>query len=203
MNNKAINRTWINYIDSSILEVYPIQFANCDRLHINDAVYIFDEVGSGKTISSGLMALDYLVNNPKESVCVITTNALSKRGYGSDYGQFLKDWYEKLPFYSLGLTDRIKVINNHFSNIKQIEECGLLIIDDARSLFNFYYFSESGAIRKYSFDKPSVECGKVFINDIWTQGIIFELYGGKRYSDCMVGSIYPFPEMLKNIHICY
>ena len=115
------NRSWINYIDSSTLDIYPIQFANCDRLRENDAVYIFDEVGSGKTISSGLMALDYLRNHPGKKVAVITTNALVKPGSDSNYGQFLKDWYDKMPFQTLGLTDRITVINNHYSNIEKLK----------------------------------------------------------------------------------
>lgn len=137
MNSKrGIDRTWINYIDSTVLDVYPIQFSNCDRLQKNDAVYIFDEVGSGKTISSGLMALDFLINNPQEEVYIITTNALVKKGSHSEYGQFLKDWYEKLPFYTLGLTNRIKVSNNHYSNIRLLKKCGLLIIDETQLFLN-------------------------------------------------------------------
>lgn len=133
------NRSWINYIDSNTLDIYPIQFANCDRLRENDAVYIFDEVGSGKTISSGLMALDYLMNHPEKKVAVITTNALVKPGSDSNYGQFLKDWYDKMPFQTLGLTDRIIVINNHYCNIEKLKnegDCGLLIIDEAQLFLN-------------------------------------------------------------------
>ncbi len=92
-----MQRNWINAINTERVEIYPIQFANCDRLVKNDAVYIFDEVGSGKTISSGLMALDYLVNHPDKNVLVITTNSLVKANVGGK-GQFLTDWCEKLPF---------------------------------------------------------------------------------------------------------
>lgn len=133
------NRSWINSIDSNTLDIYPIQFANCDRLRENDAVYIFDEVGSGKTISSGLMALDYQRNHPGKKVAVITTNALAKPGSDSNYGQFLKDWFDKLPFQTLELTDRITVINNHYSNIEKLKkegDCGLLIIDEAQLFLN-------------------------------------------------------------------
>lgn len=133
------NRSWINCIDSNTLDIYPIQFANCDRLRENDAVYIFDEVGSGKTISSGLMALDYQRNHPGKKVAVITTNALAKPGSDSNYGQFLKDWFDKLPFQTLELTDRITVINNHYSNIEKLKkegDCGLLIIDEAQLFLN-------------------------------------------------------------------
>ena len=62
------------------------------------------------------MALDYLYNNSGK-VLVITTNALVKRGTNSEYGQFLTDWYKKLPFKQLKLTERIEVVNNHYSNL--------------------------------------------------------------------------------------
>ena len=47
-----MDRSWLNRIDLDRITLYPIQFANCDRLAKNDAVYIFDEVGCGKTIST-------------------------------------------------------------------------------------------------------------------------------------------------------
>lgn len=128
---KPINRKWINYIDSSLLDIYPIQFANCDRLRNNDAVYIFDEVGSGKTICSGLMALDYLYEHPDKKVLIITTNALAKKGHASDYGQFLKDWYKKLPFQQLGMTERVDIVNNHYAQLSKKSEYGLVIVDEA------------------------------------------------------------------------
>ena len=131
-----INREWINYIDLKKIDIYPIQFANCDRLYYNDSVYIFDEVGSGKTISSGLMAMDYLYNHPEQELFVITTNALTKSGEGQVYGQFLKDWYEKLPFQTLGLENRIHIANNHFSHFKQEHKYGLVIIDEAQLFLN-------------------------------------------------------------------
>lgn len=50
---------WVNYIHAKTkddvigLELFPLQFANVERLRANDAVFLFDEVGTGKTISSG------------------------------------------------------------------------------------------------------------------------------------------------------
>lgn len=128
---KTTKHKWINYIDSSLLDIYPIQFANCDRLRNNDAVYIFDEVGSGKTINGGLMALDYLYENTDKNVLIVTTNALAKKGHASDYGQFLNDWYEKLPFRQLGMTGRIDIVNNHYINLSKKSEYGLIIVDEA------------------------------------------------------------------------
>ncbi|TSI05287.1 helicase-related protein [Lysinibacillus sp. BW-2-10] len=122
-------RKWLEIVDPKKVDLYPIQFANCDRLEANDAVFIFDEVGSGKTISSGLMALDYLEKNPEKKVLVITTNALTK---GDNGGQFLNDWFSKLPFKEMGFENNVHLINNHFKNIeKNIGNYGLIIIDEA------------------------------------------------------------------------
>ena len=129
------NREWIKSIDLDKLNLYPIQFSNCDRLRANDAVYIFDEVGSGKTISSGLMALDYLRNHENEKVLIITINSLVKKLINSEYGQFLNDWKEKLPFTEDELKNRIKIVNNIYRNIPS-GKYGLLIIDEAHLFLN-------------------------------------------------------------------
>lgn len=132
LNSENISRGWVNYIDPDKIDIYPIQFANCDRLQANDAVYIFDEVGSGKTISSGLMALDYLYNNKSSNVLIITTNVLVRTG------QFLSDWYDKLPFEQLELKSRIEITNNHHANIKKFshKQYGLIIVDEAHLFLN-------------------------------------------------------------------
>lgn len=106
-----MNRKWLNSIDLDRITLYPIQFANCDRLVNNDAVYIFDEVGCGKTISSGLMAMDYIHNHNK-NVLVITTNALIRSEYGM--GQFQSDLMYRLPFEALNYAGRITFINNDY-----------------------------------------------------------------------------------------
>ncbi|MBR4341118.1 MAG: hypothetical protein IKP88_00145 [Lachnospiraceae bacterium] len=122
---------WVNNIRlSDNFDLFPIQYANVKRIEHNDAVYIFDEVGCGKTISAGLMALHYL-NNRGGDVTVITINSLIKNMAGREVGQFLNDWYEKLPFGQLGYKDRVSAVNNHYKKIKGIKETGLLIIDEA------------------------------------------------------------------------
>lgn len=129
------NTEWIQHIKPELLEVYPLQFANCDRLRKNDAVYIFDEVGCGKTISSGMMALDYLCQFPGKRVLVITTNSLYK-GSGGDEGAFLHDWYDKLPFKELELDTQIDVVNNHYASFSMNRHYGLVILDEAQLFLN-------------------------------------------------------------------
>lgn len=107
------------------LTLYPLQLINCMRLEKNDAVYIFDEVGCGKTISAGLMALHYLCNHDKD-ILIITENSVK--------GQFWTDWMEKLPFFDWGFVsdwarkgwyfidpdkgDRIHIAANNFAQIR-------------------------------------------------------------------------------------
>ncbi|KUP22064.1 helicase-related protein [Paenibacillus sp. DMB5] len=129
----AIDKKWINRLDPDEVILYPLQFANTERLnnHGNDAVYLFDEVGSGKTISSGIMALDFLEHNPGEDVLVITTNALARSSDIKPRGQFLNDWFDKLPFEELGYGNRVQIVNNHHSKFKGPRKYGLVIIDEA------------------------------------------------------------------------
>lgn len=133
--NESRQRKWVKLLDLGKLKLYPVQFANCDRIDKNDAVYIFDEVGCGKTISSGIIALDYLEKNPDEDVLVVTTNALAKYATGATGGQFKKDWLDKLPFEIMGLQNKINVINNHYSRFED-RQYGLIILDEAHLFLN-------------------------------------------------------------------
>lgn len=123
------DKKWLNLLNPNVVDLYPIQFANIERLNNNDVVYLFDEVGSGKTISSGIMALDFLEQYPTENVLVITTNALARPSDIRPSGQFISDWFDKLPFEEY--SDRVKVVNNHHSKFKSEKHYGLVIIDEA------------------------------------------------------------------------
>ena len=118
---------FLRRVSSGLLTLYPLQLANVERLDKNDAVFIFDEVGCGKTISSGLMALSYLEQNPDKNVLVITINSLKRTG------QFLNDWYHRLPFTE-EQKKHIKVTNDHVTKIEKAgkENWGLVIVDEAQ-----------------------------------------------------------------------
>lgn len=122
------SKDWVKYIDADDdFDIYPIQFANTERIEKNPAVYLFDETGCGKTISSALMTLHYLFNNREKDVLIISMPSVVSSG------QLVND-YNKLPFSLLGFEkdDQWKVINNWYSNIeKQKKEWGLIIIDEA------------------------------------------------------------------------
>lgn len=146
------SKAWMKSIDVDKLTPYPVQLANCDRLEKHDAVYIFDEVGCGKTISSGLMALHYLYNRrqrveedrrqDRRTVLVITTNPMKTTG------QLLNDWQEKLPFQTLGFYPHYQhglwdvwICNNNCASFDENTEgirhrFGLVIIDEAHLFLN-------------------------------------------------------------------
>lgn len=148
MTSQITSRDWLNAIDfkkndeeDRKLTIFPLQFANCDRFRKHNAVYIFDEVGSGKTITSGLMVLDYLqmINKPNPKVLVVTINAL-KKSEDDSYGQFISDWYEKLPFNQLGYEyDKgyIKVVNNEYTSfLEKKSDYDIVVIDEAHLFLN-------------------------------------------------------------------
>lgn len=139
---------WMNDVDPQRLTLFPIQLANCRRLEDNNAVYLFDEVGSGKTLSSGMMALHYLYHlthethekpqkaKNKKDVLVITTNALCRPSGSSENGQFLDDWFQKLPFERLGYVNKIELRNHHYSHYQKNTRFKLVIIDEAHLFLN-------------------------------------------------------------------
>lgn len=143
--NKKWSLGWLDAINPQQFSLYPIQLANCRRIEENDAVYIFDEVGSGKTLSSGMMALHYLFNHPdsskasKKRVLVITTPTLCRTGKNQQYGQFLQDWFEKLPFKKNGFEACIEIRNYHYTSFEEDNRWSpfdLVIIDEAQIFLN-------------------------------------------------------------------
>ena len=125
-------RRWLNWLRDipfgSTFVPYPIQLANAIRIMENDAVYLFDEVGSGKTMSAGIMARTYLHMFPNERVLVVTTNTVKTNK------QFEEDWARIMPS---DLLKRVDVVNNLItSDLKGSKEYGLVIIDEAQEFGN-------------------------------------------------------------------
>lgn len=142
---KEWSKKWLKDVDPKKITLFPLQLANCDRLEKNNAVYIFDEVGSGKTISAGLMALHYLYNNYGARILVITTSQLAD--HKGEPGPFKQIWLDKLPFHKWGCGSLIRVINHDYRNIKgendrntwvnrKGDNWDLVIIDEAHMFLN-------------------------------------------------------------------
>ncbi|MCR4605841.1 MAG: hypothetical protein K5639_07585 [Eubacterium sp.] len=138
---------FLNRIDPSKLTLYPLQIANMERIENNDAVYIFDEVGCGKTISSGFIAWNYLEKNPEKGVLVITINSLIKTG------QFKNDLFNKFPFTEQQ-QGRFAFVSNHEAQIHKIhEKVGLIIIDEAQEFLSDSEPERLQALKKLKAEK--------------------------------------------------
>ena len=122
---------WINYVDNECLELYALQFANCIRIIKNKAVFLFDEVGSGKTISAGLMAMICL-SRFKEDVLIISTPSQAGSSI-QNTSPFLDDWNRECDdprfrgkFESIiskeEWKERIHIINYDYRNIYNIQK---------------------------------------------------------------------------------
>ena len=140
------NYEWVSSLKNNTeFRSYPLQFANLKRIEKNNVIYIFDEVGTGKTITSGLMASHYVYNTYDNSfdkpnnyldalVITINSNVKDEENKG-----FEGKWRNLLGFKNginyKGNNIRIEMINNHYSNINKIadryKEIGVLVIDEA------------------------------------------------------------------------
>lgn len=142
-------KQWLSWLSDiplgSTFIPYPIQLANAIRIMKNDAVYLFDEVGSGKTYCAGIMARTYLQQYPEKKVLVITTNTV--RGLR----QFENDWKNIMPDEML--ENNVVVWNNlATSSLRYLtpewkkanprlaeaipDKWGLVIIDEAQEFLN-------------------------------------------------------------------
>lgn len=129
---------WLDLIDKAKLDIHPLQFANVQRFRENDATFIFDEVGCGKTISALLMALDCLWQqrdlNPEEIKKVLIITITDHR----DSGYFIKEWKEKFPYKinDMDFINYVEVKNHNHGSFKEKKHYGLVIIDEAHKFLN-------------------------------------------------------------------
>ncbi len=121
----------IPYGDEGSFVPYPLQLANAIRIMSNDAVFIFDEVGCGKTISAGIMAKTYMdscAENGDSKVLVITTSSVK------DNKQFEEDWNK------IALNFKPVVYNNRTGSdlrfLSKDKKWRMVIIDEAHEFNN-------------------------------------------------------------------
>jgi len=123
---------WIEDIPlSADLTLYPLQLANSIRIISNDAVFIFDEVGCGKTISAGIMAKTFLRQNPERTnrdILVITTNTVKVNQQFEDDWEKLDKQLRPIVFNNLRKSD--------LDRLSKDKKWGLVIIDEAHEFSN-------------------------------------------------------------------
>lgn len=133
-----------NYIVENILnkgkkfDLYSLQLANMIRIRENDVVYIFDEVGTGKTISAGLSIIELLFNsNNFKNVLIITDNSVLDQ-FQKKLKDILNLEVSTTDYKASGSNYKIKIINQVYSNIeKEVgKEYDFIIIDEAHSFLN-------------------------------------------------------------------
>ena len=69
-----------------------------------------------------------------------------------------------------------------------------------QSLFNHFIFTENRNYRKHSMKICIYENWKVYVGDIWTQGIFYEIEGW-TYQNCTLDKISKLPEKFNNVSI--
>jgi len=137
--NEETKKIWnnlLNWIENIPLDknliLYPLQLANAIRIASNDAVFIFDEVGCGKTLCSAIMAKTYLTQNSikrNDDVLVITTNAVKVNKQFEDDFAKIDDNFKPIVFNNLVNSDLKEM------NLKS-KKWGLVIIDEAHEFSN-------------------------------------------------------------------
>lgn len=149
-----MEREWMKYLNPEEISLFSLQFANCDRIAKNDVVYMFDEVGSGKTISAGLMAMQCLwksdLEGSRKNVLIITTPTLTisaKEKGKVKKGAFRRDWDGKREeqgktvnvgkltsvIRAMNWEHRIEECNNIGANLNKLigNKYALIIVDEA------------------------------------------------------------------------
>ncbi|MEK3795557.1 DEAD/DEAH box helicase [Paenibacillus sp. FSL R7-0204] len=74
-------RTGSTLMPLSEIELMPLQYAVITRLERNGFAYIFDEVGSGKTIQTGLAIWNIIKDNPKARILIICPKSITYNWY--------------------------------------------------------------------------------------------------------------------------
>ncbi|MBA9087277.1 superfamily II DNA or RNA helicase [Fontibacillus solani] len=65
----------------SEIELMPLQYAVITRLEKNGFAYIFDEVGSGKTIQTGLAIWNIIKDNPRAKILIVCPKSITYNWY--------------------------------------------------------------------------------------------------------------------------
>lgn len=102
---------WLNFVDRGF-SPYPHQLANAERILKHNALYIFDEVGTGKTFSAAAMTLEYLENKYYEYM------EKNKTDKGFSFRtlvispvkeQFANDWIKYFGFVDISDSEELKL----------------------------------------------------------------------------------------------
>jgi|GEM_PF-5433075 DNA or RNA helicases of superfamily II len=132
---------YLSSLDINELNLYTLQLANMERIEQNDAVYIFDEVGAGKTISAGLCVIQLLFEGESvgqfKNILVITAPSVTEQ-FKNKFNDILKLKVGVQGEFN-GIFYQIDIINYDYRNIaKKVNEnhYDFIIVDEAHEFIN-------------------------------------------------------------------
>ncbi|MCZ8511459.1 helicase-related protein [Paenibacillus filicis] len=130
------NYRYLESLNLDKVRLLSLQLVNVERIKTNDIIYIFDEVGAGKTISAGL-CIRYVVYQRK-SVRILVITAPSVVEQFRDKLSTVLDLTVEEQMLNDNLNYEINVINFDYRNIqKQMQQYwDLIIIDEAHEFLN-------------------------------------------------------------------
>lgn len=131
--------SYLSTLDTNKINLYSLQLANMKRIEENNVVYIFDEVGSGKTISAGLCTIQLLFHhkdkNKFNNVLVITAPSVVEQ-FSNKFEDVLQLDVGKKGNYN-NKEYQINIINFDYRNIeKACKKYDFIIIDEAHEFLN-------------------------------------------------------------------
>ena len=190
------NYEWVSSLKNNTeFRSYPLQFANLKRIEKNNVIYIFDEVGTGKTITSGLMASHYVYNTYDNSfdkpnnyldalVITINSNVKDEENKG-----FEGKWRNLL-----GFKNGINYKGNNIRNLKVKCKCGNVY---TVSLANYVY---NDVIRCPQCTKKESRGERIIREFLEANKINFQQE--QRFSDCVDKRTLPFDFYLPEYNTC-
>ncbi|OMC63323.1 hypothetical protein BK121_27765 [Paenibacillus odorifer] len=129
------------------IDINVLQYAVVKKFEKHDVLYIFDDVGTGKTIQAGLIISSLLQKKYQQTlnILIITANNVVGQFYSELGEKFNLEPTIDVEAASITNGQLIKIINNHNSNIaKQIElknkgkvfKWDLILVDEAHLFIN-------------------------------------------------------------------
>lgn len=181
------------------LELLFIQVANKERIKKNDILYLFDEVGTGKTISAGICIIEMILSKEYKNILWVSS---SRNNLISDT---CKKLYKNLDLKCNeeaileGKKYNIDVIKAHIKDFECLKtnDYDIIIIDEANDFFNSIIYENKtlkGNTKKYKGLEELNAKKTIFLTA--TPIISAKEDFLKAYSD--LGSILTYKNHLKN-----
>lgn len=128
--------TYLETLDAEKLKLYSLQLINVERIKANDIIYIFDEVGGGKTVSSGLCIRYMAFQQPRANILVVTAPSVVEQFHNKLTELLDLQVGERVENGALNYS--ITISNYDYRNLakQQHQHWDLVVIDEAHEFLN-------------------------------------------------------------------